>query len=652
MSLYLHDIPLFEAIKCLEDALTEANLWKVLGAETIPLDENALGRVLAFPLHAKISSPNYNSAAMDGFAVKTEETIGAKPAYPISLLNESQAKYVDTGDPIPDGFNAVIPVEEVESLDANGNISPNHRSPLCIRLRTAIVPWKNVRTLGEDIALTQLIYVGGHVIRSVDLGVIAAAGFSEIDVARKPRVAILPTGSELVPIGSTPKPGEILEFNSLILAGKINEWGGVATRFPIIHDNFDAIYEGVTASAGDYDLLLLNAGSSAGSEDFSAKVVEKAGKLLVHGVAVRPGHPVIIGMVHKGMRWVPIIGVPGFPVSAALTLDIFVQNLINRWLGRPPVEEDKLVARLTRKVTSPAGDDDYVRVVLSKVGDEILAAPLSRGAGVISSLAQADGLMIIPSGVQGLEGGEKINITLLRKKTEIERTILCIGSHDLLLDELAQFLTKKKRRFLSVNVGSLGGLIALDREEAHIAGSHLLDAETGEYNFKFIKKYVKNISVRVIALAMREQGLLVKKHNPKKIESLTDLIRNDVKYINRQKGAGTRILLDYYLNINNIPAEQIKGYGQEEYTHLGVAAAIVSGRADCGLGIAAASTAYDLEFIPLFTERYDLVINQRFADSELINPLYDVLENPTFKKSISKLKGYDVEIMGKIMAER
>jgi len=257
--------------------------------------------------------------------------------------------------------------------------------------------------------------------------------------------------------------------------------------------------------------------------------------------------------------------------------------------------------------------------------------------------------MLIPRGVQGLEGGEKVNITLLRKRTEIEQTILCIGSHDLLLDELALFLSKKNRRFLSVNVGSLGGLIALDREEAHIAGSHLLDIDTGEYNFKFIKKYVRNIDVRVIALAMRNQGLLVKKNNPKKIESLTDLLRKDVKYINRQKGAGTRILLDYYLKINEIPFEQIKGYGQEEYTHLGVAAAIASGRADCGLGIAAASLAYDLWFVPLFTERYDLVINQRFADSELIYPLYGVLENPTFKKTISKLFGYDIDLMGKIM---
>ena len=652
MSLFLRDIPLAKALSILEKALKEANLWKVLTTEVIPLDENALGRVLAFPIKAKISSPGYNSAAMDGFVVNSDETSGATMASPKLLTVDEQAIYVDTGDVIPGSFNAVIPIEDVDSLDTKGDKSQDKRHPMYIRLRSATVPWKNIRFLGEDITLTQLIFVGGHVIRSVDLGVIAAAGFSEIEVARKPRVAILPTGSELVPIGSNPKPGEILEFNSLIIAGKINEWGGKATRFPILTDDFETILEKVYDAASDYDLVLLNGGSSAGSEDFSARVVERAGKLLVHGVAVRPGHPVIIGLINAGERWVPIIGVPGYPVSAALTMDIFVKNLIIRWLGCSHPIDERLSARLTRKVTSPSGDDDYIRVVISKAGNEFLATPLSRGAGVISSLSQADGLLIVPSGVQGLEDGKKVEVALFKKKAEIERTILCVGSHDLILDKITEFVSKKERRFLSVNVGSLGGLIALNRGESHIAGSHLLDVETGGFNFYYIRKYITNIQVRVIALAMRQQGLIVKKDNPRDIVSLNDLIRPDIMYINRQKGAGTRVLVDYYLNYQKIHLEKIKGYDQEEYTHMGVAAAVASGRADCGLGIAAASMAYDLDFIPLFTERYDLIIDQRIADSELIKPLYDIFEDPIFKKSIAELKGYDVGIMGKIMTEK
>ena len=652
MPLYLHDIPLDEAKIILEEALRKADLWKVLGNDVIPLDENALGRVLSCSLHSKISSPGYNSSAMDGFVVKSEETSGATFSSPKLLTVGNQAIYVDTGDLIPDGFNAVIPIEDVDSLDAKGENSQDTRHPMYIRLRSATVPWKNIRSLGEDLTLTQLIFVCGHVIRSVDLGVIAAAGYSEIEVARKPRVAILPTGSELVPIGSIPKPGDILEFNSVIIAGKINEWGGEATRFSIINDNFEAILEKVYDAAYKFDLILLNAGSSAGSEDYSAKVVERAGKLLVHGVAVRPGHPVIIGLIDAGKRWVPIIGVPGFPVSAALTVDIFVKNLIITWLGCSRPVEEKIIARLTRKVTSPSGDDDYIRVVLSKVGEEFLAAPLSRGAGVISSLSQADGLLVIPSGVQGLEDGKRVEITLLRKRTEIERTILCVGSHDLILDKITEFIAKKERRFLSINVGSLGGLIALNRGESHIAGSHLLDVETGEYNFYYINKYITNMPVLVIALAMREQGLIIKKDNPRNIESLNDLIRPDIRFINRQKGAGTRVLLDYYLSSQKISFDQIKGYEQDEYTHLGVATAVASGRADCGLGIAAASMVYDLDFIPLFNERYDLIIDQRISDSELIKPLYDVFEDPKFIKSISGLKGYDFGIMGKILTEK
>lgn len=652
MSLYLRDIPLKDAIKLLEDALIDANLWKCLGSVTISLNEEALGRVLASPIYAKNSSPGYNSAAMDGFAVRSEDTRGASLYSPKLLEYGTQAIYVDTGDPIPFGYNAVSPVEDVESYDANGNISPEPRCPQFIRLRYATVPWKNIRSLGEDITVAQLIFVAGHIIRPVDLGVIAAAGYSEIEVARKPKVAIIPTGSELVPVGETPGIGEILEFNSLILAGKITDWGGDATRYPIVGDNLEEIYNEVISAARDHDLVLINAGSSAGSEDFSATVVQKAGKLLVHGVAVRPGHPVIIGLIDTGIQWIPVIGVPGYPVSAALTLDIFVKKLINKWLGCHSINEEIIKAKLARKVISPPGDDDYVRVVLSKVGEEILAAPLSKGAGVITSLSMADGILVIPSGVQGLDEGKIVEISLLKGKPEIESTILCIGSHDLILEKLMEFLSRLDRRFLSINIGSLGGLIALNRGKSHLAGSHLLDPESGDYNFSFIKKYVTNISVRVLALAMREQGLLVKKDNPKSIISLQDTFRPDINYINRQKGSGTRVLLDYQLSLNNINSTRIKGYEQEEYTHLGVASAVASGRADCGLGIAAAALPYDLDFIPLFTERYDLIINESFAESELLAPLYEVINNSAFKKTIAELSGYDVNIMGKIITEK
>jgi putative molybdopterin biosynthesis protein len=334
-----------------------------------------------------------------------------------------------------------------------------------------------------------------------------------------------------------------------------------------------------------------------------------------------------------------------------LTVDIFVEPLIARWLGRQTNELQTETATLTRKIVSPAGDDDYVRVAVGKVGDKLLAAPLSRGAGVITSLVQADGLALIPRGVQGIEAGEQINVYLYRSKPEIERTIFCIGSHDLTLDLMSQFLAEHGRRLASANVGSQGGLIALRRGEAHLAGSHLLNPDTGEYNISHIRKYMPNIPVKVVALVRREQGLFVKRGNPKGIKSLEDLTGPQVQFVNRQRGAGTRVLLDYHLNLMSILSEQIVGYNQEEYTHLGVAAAIASGRADCGLGIAAAAQALDLDFIPLFHERYDLVIPKQFMESHLLAPLFGLLVERGFHEAVSQLTGYDVSVMGTVILE-
>jgi len=644
MSVYLHDIPLDKAKATLQSALEDADLWRALASENIPLDENALGRVLAEPIWAKVSSPHYHASAMDGFAVRAQDTAGATLTAPLMLKIGPQAEYVDTGDPLPDGFNAVIMIEETEALDADGEITPAIREPKTIRIRAAVTPWKHVRPLGEDIVATQLVLPAGHILRPVDLGAIAASGHDEIAVSRKPRVAILPTGTELVAIGSELKRGDILEYNSLVLAAQIKKWGGEATRYPITIDIFDLIAERVAEASCEHDLILLNAGSSAGAEDFSAGVVEKLGTLLVHGVAVRPGHPVIIGMVNEK----PIIGMPGYPVSAALTGEIFVEPMLAKWLGRTPTKLETVSAELTRKTTSPGGDDDYIRMAVGRVGDRMLAAPLNRGAGVISSLVRADGLAIMPRGTQGAESGETVDIHLYRSRAELERTIFCIGSHDMTLDLMAQYLAERGRRLVSANVGSLGGLVALKRGEAHLAGSHLLDPETGEYNIAYIHKYLPDTPVEQVMLVNREQGLLVQRKNPKNIKDLDDLTREDVAFVNRQRGAGTRVLLDYHLNLLGIASGQILRYNQEEFTHLGVAAAVASGRADCGLGIAAAAQALDLDFLPLYQERYELIIPKIYFDDPLLAPLFEVLHNEDFQIAVEAMPGYNTNLMGKL----
>jgi putative molybdopterin biosynthesis protein len=666
--MYLHDIPLPEAQKRLEIALRNAGLDGILGREEIPLDESALGRILAEPVWAKLSSPHYNAAAMDGFAMQAGMTEGALPTQPITIRSGEELSYVDTGDALPEWANAIIPIENVEPVDADGNPAEDVRHPYAIRIRATATPWQHIRLMGEDIVSSQLILPTGHALRPVDLGAVAASGQTMVLVTRRPKVAILPTGSELVPIGEPVSPGAIIEYNSLVLASQVNKWGGEATRLAITEDNIKEITARVKLAAKDHDLILINAGSSAGSEDYTARVVQELGELLVHGVAIRPGHPVILGIINSASEMSPsgyeksggregdfkatiVIGVPGYPVSSALTGEIFVEPLLARWLGCPPEEPPSIKATLTRKITSPAGDDDYVRVAVGQVGDRILAAPLARGAGVITSLVKADGLALLPRGSQGSPAGAEVQVQLYRSKREIANTIFATGSHDMTLDVMAQFLFKSQRRLTIANVGSIGGLVALRRKEAHLAGSHLLDPETGEYNIAYIKEYIPEIPVKIVALVGRSQGLLVQKGNPKRIRSLSDLTRREVTFANRQRGAGTRVLLDYQLEINGITKEAIRGYQQEEFTHLAVGVAVASGRADCGMGIAAVTHALELEFIPLFSERYDLIIPQEYADGPLLEPLFELLADGDFRQMVAALPGYDIKPMGKLIGE-
>jgi putative molybdopterin biosynthesis protein len=664
MSVYLHDIPLPEARSRFQIALKEVDRWGVLGVDEIPLDENALGRVLVEAVWAKISSPHYHASAMDGFAVRASDTEGAMPTSPVGIPVEIRSdprfgsRYIDTGDPLPLWANAVIPIEKVEPLDEHGNLAEDPRAPHTIRIRAAVTPWSHVRPMGEDMVATQLVLPAGHTLRPVDLGAIAGCGHHKIRVARKPIVAILPTGTELKPIGEPVDSGDIIEYNSMVLAAQVNGWGGEAVRWSITPDRFEDIRSQVAEAVKSADLILLNAGSSAGSEDFSADVVSSLGELLVHGVAVRPGHPVILGMIRrsstadpKASNAVPIIGVPGYPVSAALTGEIFVEPLIAQWLGRPPAQPLVIEANLTRKITSPAGDDDFMRVAVGRVGKRLLAAPISRGAGVITSLVQADGIVKVPRGSQGLPSGESVKVHLYRSMAEIERTILSMGSHDITLDIMAQFLALKGRRLASANVGSLGGLVALRRGEAHLAGSHLLDPETGEYNLSYIQQYLPDVAVRVVSLVGREQGLLVQRGNPKGIQSLDDLRNSDIEFVNRQRGAGTRVLLDYHLGKLGLAQDSIRGYRHEEFTHLSVAAAVASGRADCGLGITAAAHALAIDFVPLFKERYDIIVPMIYAKDILLDPLWGLLTDSEFQRMVGGLPGYDVSIMGTVITE-
>ena len=306
---YLQDIPLHDASSRYADALNQAGALTLTDSEQVPI-QDALGRITADAIWALRSVPHYDAAAMDGVTVRSTDTVGASESSPLTLTLPDQAAWVDTGDPIPDGFDAVIMVEVVREID-----------DYTIEIRSPVPPYNHVRPLGEDIVQSELLLPQNHRLRPPDLGACAAASVTSIQVRRKPTVAIIPTGTELVGISDHPKPGDIVEFNSIVLASMLEEWGADPTRLPPVPDDPDLLEKAVRKAVRKFDLVLINAGSSAGTEDYTAGTVEKLGRLVVHGVAIRPGHPIVLGVVKDK----PVIGIPGYPVSAVIACELFVQ---------------------------------------------------------------------------------------------------------------------------------------------------------------------------------------------------------------------------------------------------------------------------------------------------------------------------------------
>ncbi|MHA6616897.1 molybdopterin biosynthesis protein [Pseudonocardia sp. DLS-67] len=617
---FVSDVPAVAALDAWRDACAAAGCPPRVDAVRVPVGE-AVGRVTAEPVWARRSSPAFDSAGMDGIAVRAADTVGAAETTPVLLADFA---VVDTGDPLPDGYDAVVMREHV------------HHVGEAAEVRSAVPPYQHVRSIGEDVSASELLLPAGHRLRPVDVAAAAAAGAVELAVRRAPVVVVVPTGDEIRPIGTEPAPGEILDTNSLMLAAQARELGCSARVTPIIPDDPALITEAMRKAAADADLVVLVAGSSAGRDDYTARVVAGAGTLAVHGVAVRPGHPVVLGAVDA----TPVLGAPGYPVSAALTFDIFAAPLLAALEGAAPRERPTTTARLARKLASNVGMDDWVRVRLGRVGGEIVATPLPRGAGVLTSLVRADGLLVVPAGLEGHHAGERVRVELLRGLGEIGRTIVAIGSHDLVLDVAASALRTADPllTLAGSNVGSLGGLVALRDGLCHLAGSHLLDPATGEYTLPYVEKVLVGEDVAVVRLVHREQGLLVAPGNPLGVSGIGDLPR--VRYVNRQRGAGTRVLLDHELSNRGIEPAEVDGYTREEHTHLAVAAAVAAGRADAGLGILAAARAFGLDFVPVAREPYDLVLRASTVDDPLLAPLWELMASAPFRAEVEALGGY------------
>ena len=609
-----------------------------LAGRCVPKNESvdvrlALHRITGAIVRAKRSFPHFAASAMDGYAIQAKDTHGISEREPRWLELGVQAIQVDTGDPIPEGMDAVVMLEEVLELGEGG-----------ILLQAPVVPWNHVRPVGEDFVEGEVLLPIHHRLRPQDQGALLTAGVLEVEVRSKPRVGIMPTGDEVRPAEATLQVGDIVDSNSTVLASLVEEWGGSATIWPIIPDQPERLEEAILMMAESQDILVIIAGSSQGRDDYTSQMVKKLGTLYLHGVAIKPGKPVILGEVQGK----PTFGIPGYPVSAYLTAHLFLEPWVKHLQGLSKDSQATLEAVISKKVFSSLGSEEFVRVKVGKVGERWVAAPLSRGAGVTMSLVRADGMLRVPRLQEGFHEGETIPVELLRPVSELEETLVCIGSHDLTLDVLSSHMKARGGQggIASAHVGSLAGILSLRKGEAHFAGIHLLDPDTGEYNHSYLQRFLPGREVALMNLVYRNQVLIVPKGNPLNIKTLADLVKPGLRFINRQGGSGTRVLLDYLLQKQGLTKEQILGYEREEFTHLAVAVAVASGAADVGLGIQSAAEALGLDYVLVGEERYDLAIPREYLEEPRMKAMISVIQSKAFQEDVLALGGYDVRETG------
>jgi len=629
-NIYLDNKDLSEAI----DILKSISLGEIRKEKADVCD--ALNRVSAEPIFACVSSPFYNSSAMDGICVCFEKTMDANEKRPLRLKKNIDFEYVNTGDVIRQPFNGVIMIEDIVEIDEE-----------TIEIYEPCSPWQHIRNIGEDIVASELIIPAFHKIRAVDIGALLAGGVRELEVIKRPVVAVVPTGSEIIDYTEDVDTGKIIDSNSRMFEAMIKEAGGECERYAPVRDDYELIKKTVKEACAKSDIVVIGAGSSAGSKDYTKKVIEELGELLLHGVSIKPGKPTVIGKIDNKC----VFGIPGYPVSSYFAFNLFVISAMDMMLHAEKKTKRKVKAVLTSRVYSSLKHLEFVRIKLGRVSGKLVASPLSRGAGVTMSLVNADGVLRVPKNSEGYETGELVEVELLKDIQYIDNTLVSIGSHDVMLDILNNRLHKQKRpaNLSSSHVGSMGGVLALKSGKCHIAPIHLLDEKTGEYNLSAIEKYLNNFDCVLIKGVKRTQGIMYRKDFKHKIESKEILRNEDVVFVNRQKGSGTRILVDYLLKNEDIDPKGINGYRRELNTHMMVASAVKSGSADIGIGVLSAAKAMDLEFLPIGYEEYDFIARKDVTESEMFKCFLDCLKSDEFESELKKLGGYSLENTGQIV---
>lgn len=589
---------------------------------------DAIERVTFEAVHAKCSDPGYNAAAMDGIAVRAESTYGAAELTPKVLEERKDFHYVNTGNVIHEPYNAVIMIEDVIRMEDE-----------TVKIIAPAYPWQHIRPIGENIIAGEMIIPSKHKIRPLDTGALISGGIDKIKVYKKPRIGIIPTGSELVESFDALEEGKIIESNSRVFAGLICQYGGRPNRYSPCKDDYESLKDIIIQGVKENEILIVNAGSSAGSKDYTAKVIAELGQIVAHGIAIKPGKPTILGIIDKK----PVIGIPGYPVSAYLVFETFVKPLIFQYTGQEKDRFETVAAIISKRLVSSLKNKELVRVTLGYVEERLIATPLVRGAGATMSLVKADGILEIPKQSEGVEAGQEVQVILLKSLGSIKGTLVSIGSHDIIMDIISD-----RMKLLSGHVGSMGGIMAMKRKECHISPVHLLDESTGDYNISYVKKYFPGRKMALIKGVKRLQGFMVERGNPEDIRDFQDLTGENIRFVNRQRGAGTRILLDYHCKRLGIKPNDIKGYEREMTTHMAVAVSVKTGSANVGMGVYSAAKALDLDFVPIAYENYDFLIPNEYLNDTRVQEFIAILQSDYFRKKILELGGYELENIGEI----
>lgn len=590
---------------------------------------DSIGRVTSKAVYANYCSPTYAASAMDGifiFSEKIKEATEITPVY----LKEDDFKYVNTGNPLDlSSGDCVVMIEELIKLE-NGTF----------KIIKNAKPWQHVRPVGEDIVAGEMLIKSNHKISPQDLGALITGGIKEIEVYKKPNIAIVPTGDEVIDIFKEEfKEKSVIDCNSYVFSAQIREWGGVPYIQERLKDDYNEMKKKLDELSKKFDVVIINAGSSAGSKDYTKSVIQEIGEVIIHGVAIKPGKPTILGKINEK----PVIGIPGYPVSAYLAMDIFVRPLLER-VTNISNEKKFIEGKLGKSIVSSLKHKELVRVTIHRSMDDYIVMPLARGAGITTSLSKADGILAIPRSVEGISVGERVKVELLKPLKEIEDNLVSVGSHDIIMDLIGDSI-----KLCSTHVGSFGGILAIKQRNADIAPIHMLDEQNGEYNISFIQKYFPTEDMTLIKGVERIQGLIVQKGNPLNIKDIKDMFEKDIRFVNRQRGSGTRILLDYWLKTEKLDCINLKGYDYEVATHLDVAMAVKNGTAEAGLGIMEAAKIADLDFIPLAKEEYDFLINPEVKDSEKISEFIKFLKSDFLRERIENLTGYGLNRPGEIV---